>query len=76
MASSVTRALITIQRYDAAPDQLDQAILAAINVTLCLAANGDDWVSEGFNLDIAMNGGLSGAMATRPLPPSRPRDRV
>jgi hypothetical protein len=69
MAPSVTRALATIRRYDSAPDQLDRAILAAINVTLCLAANGDDWVSEGFNLDIAMNGRAFGRYG-QPASPS------
>jgi len=56
MASSVTRALQAIKRYGAGPEQIDGAILAAINVTLCLASNGDDRVAEGFNHDIAANG--------------------
>ena len=34
------------------PDQIDNAILAAINITLCLASNGDGRVAEGFNSDI------------------------
>ncbi len=56
MAPSVTRALQAIKRYGAGPDQIDHAILAAINVTLCLLADGDDQVAEGFNRDIALNG--------------------
>jgi hypothetical protein len=55
-APSVTRALAAIRRYGAAPEQIDQAILAAINVTLCLFSGGDDRVAEGFNHDIAANG--------------------
>ena len=56
MAQSVTRALQAIRRYQPQPDQIDQAILAAINVTLCLASGGDDRVAEGFNHDIALSG--------------------
>lgn len=56
MAHSVTRALKAIKRYGAGPEQIDGAILAAINVTLCLASNGNDRVAEGFNHDIAANG--------------------
>lgn len=56
MARAVTRALRSIRRYDAAPEQIDHAILAAINVTLCLVSNGNDRVAEGFNGDIARNG--------------------
>lgn len=56
MAQSVTRALQAIKRYNAGPEQIDHAILAAINVTLCLASSGDDRVAEGFNNDIAMSG--------------------
>ncbi|HYH22269.1 MAG TPA: hypothetical protein VD995_26975 [Azospirillum sp.] len=56
MAQSVTRALTAIRRYKAGPEQIDQAILAAINVTLCLASGGDDRVAEGFNNDIALSG--------------------
>ena len=33
MAQAVTRALQTIRRDDACPEQIDHAILAAINVT-------------------------------------------
>lgn len=64
MAQAVTRALQTIRRYNAAPEQIDHAILAAINVTLCLISGGNDRVAEGFNGDIALNGrGFAGASA-------------
>ena len=56
MAQAVTRALQTIRRYNPAPEQIDHAILAAINVTLCLISGGNDRVAEGFNGDIAGNG--------------------
>ena len=56
MAQSVTRALQAIKRYVRDPDQIDQAILASINITLCLASGGDDRVAEGFNNDIVSNG--------------------
>ncbi len=56
MAASVTRALNAIKRYDAGPEHIDRAILAAINVTLCLASGGNDRVAEGFNNDIATSG--------------------
>ncbi|HJT08255.1 MAG TPA: hypothetical protein VJ747_15085 [Stellaceae bacterium] len=56
MAQAVTRALQTIRRHNAAPEQIDHAILAAINVTLCLISGGNDCVAEGFNSDIALNG--------------------
>ncbi len=56
MASSVTRALSAIRRYDPAPDEIDKTILAAINVTLCLASGGNDQVAEGFNRDVAISG--------------------
>ena len=56
MAQSVSRALLAIKRYNAQPEQIDQAILSAINVTLCLASGGDDRVAEGFNADIALSG--------------------
>lgn len=61
MAASVTRALLAIKRYKPAPDQIDQAILSAINVTLCLASGGNDRVAEGFNADIALSGRAFGA---------------
>ena len=63
MAPSVLRALQAIKRYNARPEQIDHAILSAINVTLCLASGGNDRVSEGFNNDIAASGrrfGLQG----------------
>jgi cell division protein ZapA (FtsZ GTPase activity inhibitor) len=60
MAQSVTRALQAIKRYNPLPDQIDQTILSAINVTLCLASHGDDRVAEGFNHDIAVSGRLFG----------------
>lgn len=56
MAHAVARALQTIRRYDARPEQIDHAILASINVTLCLMSGGDDRVADGFNSDIALNG--------------------
>jgi cell division protein ZapA (FtsZ GTPase activity inhibitor) len=60
MAQSVLRALQAIKRYNAQPEQIDHAILSAINVTLCIASGGDDRVSEGFNQDIARSGRLFG----------------
>lgn len=56
MAPSVTRALDAIKRYGAAADEIDHAVLSAINVTLYLCSGGDDRVSDGFNRDIAGNG--------------------
>ena len=56
MASSVTRALQAIKRYAATPEQIDHAVLSAINVTLYLACRGNDRVLDGFNRDIAENG--------------------
>lgn len=56
MAASVTRALGAIKRYKPGSEQIDRVILSAINVTLCLAAQGKDCVSDGFNRDIAVNG--------------------
>jgi hypothetical protein len=52
----VTRALLAVRRYGASPDQIDHAILCAINATLCLCSGGDDRVAEGFNHDVAVNG--------------------
>jgi cell division protein ZapA (FtsZ GTPase activity inhibitor) len=64
MAPSVTRALKAIRRYSIQPDQIDHAILSAINVTLCLASGGNDRVAEGFNRDIALSGkGFHAAVA-------------
>lgn len=54
--SSVSRSLHTITRYSLPPDRIDDAILAAINASLCLVSNGDDHVAEGFNDDLARNG--------------------
>jgi hypothetical protein len=65
MAPSVTRALQAIKRYGAQPEQIDQAILAAINVTLCLASGGSDRVAEGFNSDIASSGRAARTVAVR-----------
>ncbi|MGQ9365865.1 hypothetical protein [Azospirillum sp. A39] len=61
MAASVARALLAIKRYNPSPEQIDGAILAAINVTLCLASGGSDRVAEGFNADVAMSGRGFGA---------------
>jgi hypothetical protein len=58
MAASVTRALRAIRRYGAGPEDIDRAILAAINVTLCLLSGGDARVADGFNADIAGSGRL------------------
>jgi len=55
-SSSVSRSLQTIKHYSLAPERIDDAILAAINASLCLASDGDDHVAEGFNDDIARNG--------------------
>ena len=52
---SVTRALQAIRRYGTQPEQIDHAILAAINVGLCLATGGNDRVAEGFNHDVVVN---------------------
>jgi hypothetical protein len=54
--SSVTRSLEAIKRYEVQPEEIDDAILAAINVSLCLESEGDDHVAEGFNHDIVING--------------------
>lgn len=54
--TSVSRSLQTIKRYSLAPERIDDAILAAINASLCLASRGNDQVAEGFNDDIARNG--------------------
>jgi hypothetical protein len=56
MAPSVKRALAAIARYQAPPEKIDVAILAAINLTLLDAGRGDDRVLDGFNRDIAGNG--------------------
>lgn len=54
--SSVSRSLDAIKRYALEPEAIDDAIIAAINVGLCLASDGDDRVAEGFNVDLAVNG--------------------
>jgi len=56
MALSVSRALQAIKRYAATPEQIDHAVLSAINVTLYLACRGNDRVLDAFNRDIAENG--------------------
>jgi len=56
MALSVTRALQAIKRYAATPEQIDHAVLSAINLTLYLACRGNDRVLDAFNRDIAENG--------------------
>ena len=55
-SSSVTRSLQAIKRYSLTPGRIDDAILAAINASLCLDSEGDDHVAEGFNDHIARNG--------------------
>lgn len=54
--SSVRRSLDTIKRYAVAPEKIDDVIIAAINASLCLVSNGDRYVAEGFNDDLARNG--------------------
>ena len=54
--SSVARTLETIKHYDVRPEEIDDIILNAINVSLCLESDGDDHVAEGFNNDIVING--------------------
>jgi cell division protein ZapA (FtsZ GTPase activity inhibitor) len=71
MAPSVTRALQAIKRYGVRPEQIDHAILSAINVTLCLASGGNDRVAEGFNSDIAASGrGFHGLAVRAALAPA------
>ena len=68
MGQSVARALQAIDRYNVRPEQIDRAIIAAINVTLCLASGGDPRVAEGFNNDIAASGrGLGPNLAHEPV---------
>ena len=55
-APSVHRALRAIRAHNVPADQIDRAILAAINVTLCLVSGGNDRVAEGFNGDVAASG--------------------
>jgi hypothetical protein len=54
--TSVARTLETIKHYDVRPEEIDEIILHAINVCLCLESDGDDHVAEGFNNDIVING--------------------
>lgn len=61
--SCVSRSLATIKRYNIAPENIDEVILAAINTGLCLASDGDHHVAEGFNADIALNGRNFGRQA-------------
>lgn len=61
--SCVSRSLETIKRYNIAPENIDDVILAAINAGLCLASDGDAHVAEGFNADIALNGRNFGRQA-------------
>jgi len=68
MAPSVIRALQAIKRYGVAPEQIDHAVLSAINVTLYLSSAGDDRVSEGFNRDLAGNGRDFGRWVMEPAP--------
>ena len=68
MAPSVTRALEAIKRHGVAPEQIDHAVLSAINVTLYLSSGGDDRVSEGFNRDLAGNGRDFGRWLMQPAP--------
>ncbi len=68
MAASVTRALQAIKRYGVSPEQIDHAVLSAINVTLYLSSGGDDRVSEGFNRDLAGNGRDFGRWVMGPAP--------
>jgi cell division protein ZapA (FtsZ GTPase activity inhibitor) len=56
-APSVRRALAAIRSHHVPADQIDHAILAAINVTLCLLSGCNDRVAEGFNRDLAVSGG-------------------
>jgi hypothetical protein len=54
--SSVARTLDAIRHYDVQPEEIDELILSAINISLCLESDGDDHVAEGFNNDIVING--------------------
>ncbi len=55
-SSCVARTLRALKRYDVRPEQIDDLILQAINVSLCLESDGDELVAEGFNNDIVING--------------------
>lgn len=54
--SCVARTLKALKHYDVRPEQIDDIILQAINVSLCLESDGDAHVAEGFNNDIVING--------------------
>ncbi len=54
--SSVARTLDALKHHDVQPEEIDDIILSAINVSLCLESHGDDQVAEGFNHDIVING--------------------
>ena len=58
--SSVARTLETIKHYDVRPEEIDETIINAINVSLCLESDGDRKVAEGFNNDLVINGRLFG----------------
>jgi hypothetical protein len=58
--TSVARTLETMKHYDVRPEEIDDIILNAINVSLCLESDGDDHVAEGFNNDIVINGRFFG----------------
>ncbi len=70
--SFVSRSLQTIKRYSVTPERIDDAIIAAINASLCLVSGGDDHVAEGFNDDIARNG--RNFDRTPPAPEPTPRE--
>jgi hypothetical protein len=54
--SCVARTLKALKCYDVHPEQIDEIILQAINISLCLESDGDARVAEGFNNDIVING--------------------
>ncbi|HXS42096.1 MAG TPA: hypothetical protein VN766_18035 [Stellaceae bacterium] len=54
--SCVARTLKALKCYDVRPEQIDDIILQAINISLCLESDGDARVAEGFNNDIVING--------------------
>lgn len=83
MGQAVARALRAIDRHKVRPEEIDGVIIAAINVTLCLASSGDDRVAEGFNSDVGVSGGRLGCRLpdrTGPRVPERrcrsPRSRL
>ena len=55
-SSCVARTLKALASYDVRPEQIDEIILQAINISLCLESDGDALVAEGFNNDIVING--------------------